>query len=123
MRKMSESEREIMKIIWAHKNPLTNKAIISFIPNNQWKVTTVLTLITRLIDKGFLKVEKKGRISLYSYIVSEDEYRTMCSKKFLDEFYQGSFKNFFAALYSADEISQSDFDKLREILDKREIVE
>ncbi|WP_312047449.1 BlaI/MecI/CopY family transcriptional regulator [Anaerotignum sp.] len=123
MRKMSESEMEVMQVVWGHKNPLTNKEIISLIPNNQWKVTTVLTLISRLIDKGFLKVAKEGRVSLYSYIVSEDEYRRMCSKNFLDEFYQGSFKNFFAALYSADELSQEDFDELREILDKREDVE
>lgn len=123
MRKMSESEMEIMKVVWKHKNPLTNKEIISLIPNNQWKVTTVLTLISRLIDKGFLKAEKEGRVSLYRYVVSEDEYRRRCSKSFLDEFYQGSFKNFFAALYSDDEISQSDFDELREILDKGEDVE
>lgn len=122
MRKMSESEMEIMKIVWGHENPLTNKEIMSYIPSNQWKVTTVLTLISRLIDKGFLKVGKEGRSSLYSYVVSEEEYKTMCSKKFLNEFYEGSFKNFFAALYSADEISQSDFDELREILDKREDV-
>ena len=49
MQKISDAEMEIMKIIWNYENPLTSKQIISFIPNNTWKTTTVLTLLSRLI--------------------------------------------------------------------------
>ncbi|NDO47822.1 BlaI/MecI/CopY family transcriptional regulator [Clostridium sp. MD294] len=120
MPKISDAEMEIMKIIWNNNNPLTSKQIIELIPNNQWKTTTVLTLLSRLVDKGFLKAERKGRNHLYSYILSYKEYSKLCSKKLINKFYQGSFKNFFAALYADNEISQEDLYELREMLNKRE---
>ncbi|MCI9355220.1 MAG: BlaI/MecI/CopY family transcriptional regulator [Firmicutes bacterium] len=120
MQKISEAEMELMKIIWNYKNPLTSKQIISFIPNNQWKNTTVLTLLSRLIEKGFLKAERQGRNYLYSYVISHKEYKKLCSKNFINEFYQGSIKNFFATLYADNEISQEDLKELREMLNKKE---
>ena len=89
MPKISDAEMEIMKVIWNNKNPLTSKQIIALISNNQWKTTTVLTLLSRLVDKGFLKTERQGRNYLYSYILSHKEYNKLCSKKFINEFYQG----------------------------------
>lgn len=120
MQKISEAEMEIMKIVWNYENPLTSKQIMSFIPNNTWKTTTVLTLLSRLIEKGFLKTERKGRNYLYSYVISNKEYKKMCSKKFINEFYKGSFKNFFAALYDDNEISEEDLKELREMLNKKQ---
>ena len=120
MPKISGAEMEIMKIIWNYENPLTSKQIMSFIPNNQWKTTTILTLLSRLVEKGFLKAERQGRNYLYSYIISDKEYKKRCSKKFINEFYQGSFKNFFATLYADNEISQEDLEELRDMLNKRE---
>ena len=119
MPKISGAEMEIMKIIWNYENPLTSKKIMSFIPNNQWKTTTILTLLSRLVEKGFLKAERQGRNYLYSYIISDKEYKKRCSKKFINEFYQGSFKNFFATLYADNEISQEDLEELRDMLNKR----
>ena len=120
MPKISDAEMEIMKVIWNNKNPLTSKQIIALISNNQWKTTTVLTLLSRLVDKGFLKTARQGRNYLYSYILSHKEYNKLCSKKFINEFYQGSFKNFFTALYADNEISQEDLEELREMLYKKE---
>ena len=110
---------EIMEIIWNHSKPLTTKEIMSLIPENQWKITTVLTLISRLIDKGFLNAEKKGRNHLYSHIISKNDYRKLYTKNFLNEIHKGSIKSFFAALYSDEEICQNDLDELKAILDKR----
>ena len=112
MQKISDAEMEIMKIIWNYENPLTSKQIISFIPNNTWKTTTVLTLLSRLIEKGFLKAERQGRNYLYSYVISNKEYNKLCSKKC-------SFKNFFTALYDDNEISEEDLNELREMLNKK----
>ena len=119
MQKISDAEMEIMKIIWNYENPLTSKQIISFIPNNTWKTTTVLTLLSRLIEKGFLKAERQGRNYLYSYVISNKEYNKLCSKKFINEVYKGSFKNFFTALYDDNEISEEDLNELREMLNKK----
>ena len=120
MQKISEAEMEIMNIIWNYDSGMKSKDIMEVIPNKQWKITTVLTLISRLIDKGFLKAEKNGRGKIYSSVISEKEYKKMCSKNFLNEFYEGSAKNFFAALFEDNEISEKDLEELKSILERDE---
>lgn len=120
MQKISDAEMKVMRIIWEHKNPMSSAEIISFLYDSEWKLTTVLTLLSRLTDKGFLKSEKKGRINIYTSIISKNEYKKMHSKNFLNEFYQGSIKSFFATLYSGGEISDNDLNELRALFDKKE---
>ena len=120
MQKISEAEMELMEIIWNHENPMTSKEIMEFIPENQWKPTTVLTLLSRLMEKGFLAAERKGRSHQYSWVVSEEEYKRQCGKSFLQKFYEGSAKNFFAALCDDGELNEKDLEELREILRKKE---
>ena len=118
MNKISESEMEIMNILWNSQKGMTGKEIMEAIPEKQWKITTVLTMVSRLADKGFIRAEKVGRGNIYFSTISEKEYRKMCSKSFLNEFYEGSLKNFFAALYDDEEISEEDLDELKSILER-----
>ncbi|WP_158097750.1 BlaI/MecI/CopY family transcriptional regulator [Tyzzerella sp. An114] len=120
MQKISEAEMEIMNIVWKYDGGVTSKDIMEAIPEKQWKITTVLTLMSRLVDKGFLKAEKNGRGKIYNSIISEKEYKKMCSKNFLNEFYEGSAKNFFAALFEDNEISESNLEELKSILERDE---
>jgi len=120
MQRISEAEMNVMEVIWNHKQPMTSNEIMSFLQNKQWKLTTVLTLLSRLTAKGFLKSQRKGRFNLYSSIISKDDYKIISSKNFLNEFYQSSIKNFFAALYSQGEISQDDLEQLKAFLDGEE---
>ena len=116
MQKISEAEMEIMKVLWEQSNSVTSREVMDLIPNNQWKITTLLTLISRLIEKGFIKAEKKGRGYLYSVYVSEQEYKRNYSKNFLKEIHEGSIGNFFAALYPDGEMDEKDLQELKEIL-------
>ena len=75
MQKISGAEMAIMEVIWNHKNPLTSKEIMELIPNNSWKTTTVSTLISRLVEKGFLNAEKNGRQYLYRFLISKKDYK------------------------------------------------
>lgn len=118
MNKISESEMEIMNILWNSQKGMTGKEIMEAIPEKQWKITTVLTMVSRLADKGFIRAEKAGRGNIYFSTISEKEYRKMCSKSFLNEFYEGSLKNFFAALYDDEEINEEDLDELKSILER-----
>lgn len=116
MQRISEAEMELMQVIWNNKNPLTSREVMELLPNNPWKPTTILTMLSRLIEKGFLHAEKHGRQHLYSYLVSESEYRKGCGRDFLKKFYKGSAKNFFAALFDDGELSAEELAELRELL-------
>ena len=61
MQKISDSEMEIMNILWKNERGMSGKEIMESIPEKQWKITTVLRLISRLADKGCLKTDVNGR--------------------------------------------------------------
>ena len=80
---------------------------------NEWKKNTVLTLLSRLIEKQFLKTKKIGRRNEYVAVVTEQEYQTMQTHSFLDMVYGGDVKHLVSALLQQDMLSA---DELKEIV-------
>ena len=116
LQQISESELVLMKIIW--KNGGT--ALYSFVMDelekekNEWKKNTVLTLLSRLIEKKYLKTKKIGRRNEYVALVTEQEYQAMQTHSFLDKIYEGNVKNLVSTLLQQDILSA---DELKEIED------
>ena len=79
---------------------------------NEWKNNTVLTLLSRLVEKRFLKVRKIGRRNEYVALVTEAEYQAMQTHSFLDKVYGGNVRNLVSTLLRQDILSA---DELREI--------
>jgi len=46
---------------------------------------TLIVLLPRLINKGFLSAKKIGRRNEYTALVSETEYQTAQTRKFMDK--------------------------------------
>ena len=72
---LSESEMEVMRVIWASPTPVTSAEMLERFSAKGWKIQTVSTFLTRLVDKGALKMEKRGRGNLYSPALTPEEYR------------------------------------------------
>ena len=112
--KITEAEMEIMKIIWEEKKEITTAAILEKLPKeNSWKTTTVMTLVTRLIEKGILNVNKIGKLNNYSAKVTEEEYKAVQTDVFLEDMHNGSIRNFMATLYNSRKISKKDIADLK----------
>jgi len=112
--KISDAEMEIMKIIWKENKQITTAEILEKLPKeNSWKTTTVMTLVTRLIEKGILSVIKVGKLNHYSPKVTEEEYKSNQTDVFLDDMFNGSVKSFIATLYNSRKISKQDISDLK----------
>lgn len=114
MQQISESELVLMKIIWGNGG----RALYSYImeelekEENEWKKNTVLTLLSRLVEKKFLKTDKIGRRNEYQALVSQEEYQAMQTQHFVDRIYAGNVKGLVSTLLQQDIISA---DELKEI--------
>ena len=82
--------------------------------------TTILTLLTRLCEKGFLSLEKDGRTNLYTPLVSERDYLAAESRSFLDRLFGGSVAGFATALCDSG-ITKEELEELRRLLEKGEM--
>lgn len=116
---ISESEFEIMKIIWS-KNPIsTNDIVDSLVKTTDWNVRTIQTLIARLSKKGAIEYEKQGRVFVYSPVIKEEEYIKKQSESFLKKFYNGAMNKMVLNFINNDMLSEDDIKKLKDILDER----
>ena len=79
---------------------------------------TILSFLSRLEEKGFVKVEKKGKINWYTPIVEEKKYLQAESKSILATLYGNSMKNFVTALYDGKAVNQEQIRELKEFLDE-----
>ncbi len=69
---ITEAEWQIMRAIW-DQAPATSKTLIAEMQTQMaWEPTTVKTLLARLVKKGALAYEAKGRTFYYSPLVTEE---------------------------------------------------
>ncbi len=123
LQQISDAELEIMKVVWAkNKEPslfaeLTDELAAKGRP---WQKNTLITLLNRLVNKGFLKAKKIWRRNEYTPLVSEAEYQTAQTKHFLEKLYEGSASGLVATLISGDLLTDEEYSELRQMLEKDE---
>ncbi len=121
-KKLSETEYEIMEVLWQSDVPMSAAQLSThFVQHHhkEWKASTLATFISRLTKKGVIASEREGRVPYYHPIKTREEYEHDGAQGILDTLYDGSIRNFFAALYGSTRMSESDRDSLREWLDKQ----
>ena len=56
LKKLGEAELEIMQVIWDSENPVTSNYILKELQGRRrWQLSTLMTSLTRLADKGFIQ--------------------------------------------------------------------
>ena len=117
MPKISEAEYEIMKVVWKNA-PISTNVVVELFEGGNWSPKTVQTLLARLVKKGALGYEKRGRVFVYSPLIDEEEYRREESSSFLKKFYNGALNSMVLNFIDGDKLSADDIDELTRILEK-----
>ena len=121
IKRLPESELKIMQIIWREPTPVSRLTIEHALQKiHPLAPTTILTLLTRLCEKGFLSLKKEGRSNLYEPLITEREYLAVESRSFLNRLFHGSVANFATALCDSG-IKKEELEELRELLEKGEL--
>lgn len=119
--KIPDAELEIMMIVWDSNIGITSEEIMKKLEGKKtWKRTTVLKLLSRLVERGFLSVDKNSKINVYYMLIKKDEYLEYECKNFLERICQNSVKKLVATLYSSNTISDDDLAELKEFIDKEQ---
>ena len=118
MRRLPDAELEVMQAIWACKSPVVRADIEEILfQTHPMAMTTLLTLLTRLSEKGFIRIEKVGRSSRYIPLVSQEDYLSAQSKRFVDKLCGGSMSTFATALCNSG-LSKEELAELRDMLER-----
>ena len=107
-KKLGEAELEIMQVIWNSEVPVTSNYILKELQGRrQWQLSTLMTSLTRLADKGFVCCDRSTGSNLYTSVISENAYKAGASRHFLEKLYNNSIQNMIATLYSDKAIKPS----------------
>ncbi len=116
--RLSDAEFEVMKVLWTLNPPLSSSQVIFALEDSKaWKPQTILTLLTRLVNKGYVECNKKDNKNFYKPIVIEDDYLKTETSKFINKFHDNSLVGFVNTLYKGNDISEEEITQLKDWLD------
>ena len=118
IRRLPDSELAVMQAVWECTPPVSRTALEEkLLPTYPMAQTTLLTLLTRLAQKGFLTIEKQGRANFYLTTVTRDAYLADQSRRFVDQLCGGSISLFASALCDSG-LSREELVELRKLLEE-----
>lgn len=118
LRRLPDAELMVMQAVWACPAPATSTEIEKHLPaDHPVAQTTLLTLLSRLTERGFLTTQKQGRYNVYTPAVTQHDYLSSQSRRFVDQLCGGSLSVFASALCDSG-LSKEDLRQLRKLLEE-----
>jgi len=106
---------EVMQVIWGIAAPVTVAELLAIFEESKgWKTSTLSTILSRLIDKGFLSKSMQGKANFYDIRLTLQEYQKSEAKSLLANLYGGNVKNFVAALVDDEDITPNEIMDLKQ---------
>ena len=119
--RLPDAELELMQIVWDCPVPAPRAEIEERMAERRpLSQSAILTVLSRLGEKGFLRAEKAGRSSVYYPLISREEYQARQSRGFLDRVFGGSIPAFASAL-TASGLSKEELAELRRLLEEEKL--
>ena len=114
--KISSAGWEVMNVVW-ERHPMTSTEVFAELPaDREWAQKTVNTFLTRLVDKGVLKVSREGKSNAYSPRLKRDECVRQESESFLRRVFQGAAGPLMLHFCEHSELTDLDIAELERLL-------
>jgi BlaI family transcriptional regulator, penicillinase repressor len=114
--KISEAEMQLLQLLW-DESPLGATEIADRVPSERgWTITTVKTLLSRLVAKGALTAKPQGRKYLYAPAIERDDVAVSQARGLIDRLFGGRVSPLVAQLAEQQELDEQDIAELEKIV-------
>ena len=121
MKNISEAELEVMQVLWKNGESTSIDIVKEVAKKKDWKNNTIMTLVSRLVNKEFIEVIRdKGNLLLYKPTVSEYDYKSKETNNFIEKLYEGSINNMLVAFAKSKKLSKKDLEDLMKLVEDEE---
>lgn len=115
---LTEAEWEIMKVVW-EKEPCAAGTVQEELARaRDWAYSTVKTIMDRMAEKGFLRIERIRNLQLFSSRISEVEARRGEFRRMLKRAFDGALTPMMQFLIEHEGLSAEEASQLRELVNK-----
>jgi len=117
--KLAELELELMKVIWDKGKATVQEVKDALKSKRPLAYTTILTMLSILERKKFLKHKKAGRAYVYYPAVSEKETRSSLVRDLINRVFRGSPELLLVSILEEEKVSPDELKRLREMVKKK----
>jgi BlaI family penicillinase repressor len=115
---LTNAEEQIMKLLWKLGNAFTRDLLIEF-PDPKPASTTVITLLKRMIDKGFVSYRQCGNSREYYPLVTKSDYFSDHINGLIKDFFNNSTAQFASFFANETDMTPEELKELRDIVDNK----
>jgi len=115
---LTNAEEQIMKMLWKLDRAFIRDLLGEF-PEPKPAPTTVITVLNRMIEKGFVKYRQCGNSREYFTIVKKSEYFKDQFKGLISDFFNDSKAQFASFFAFETDTSDEELKLIRDIIDKK----
>ena len=113
---MSEAQREIMEIFWQRGEAGVGEVWRTLAKRRQVARNTILTLITRLADKGWLVPRREGNAFRYTPAFPKQRSQAEEIRRLVDTVFDGSAECLVMTLLEGGGLSPDEAERIREMI-------
>jgi BlaI family transcriptional regulator, penicillinase repressor len=115
---LTNAEEQIMKVLWRLEKAFIRDLLSEF-PDPKPAPTTVITVLNRMIEKGFVNYRQCGNSREYYPVVKKSEYFTDHLNGLIKEFFNNSKEQFASFFTNETNISNEELMEIRNIINKK----
>lgn len=114
--KLTPSEEQLMEIIWQHEKAFL-KDILTDYPDPKPAGTTVVTLLKRMQEKGFVAYTTFGNSRQYYPLINKPDYFSKQVNGIIKNFFNNSSMQFASFFTSSTNLTAEELNELKNIID------
>jgi len=116
MNTLTKSEEQLMQFLWEKRTAFT-KDLIEAYAEPKPASTTVITLLKRMQEKGFVGFKEYGKSREYYPLVEKDKYFSRQMGEMIKDFFNDSAMQFASFFTEETNLSEKELEDLRKIID------
>lgn len=114
----SDAQVEVLNILWDRGEATVGELWQAFSAQRPVARNTVLTLVTRLEEKGWLRRHEEGNVLRYSAVVPKQTALRQFARRLVDTAFGGSAEGLIMTLLGGGDLSEGEADRIRGMLEK-----
>ena len=115
--KLTQAEEQLMKHLWKLEKAFM-KDILNLYPEPKPATTTIVTLLKRMIDKGFVAYTLYGKSREYYPLVKKSAYFSKHINGLIQNFFNNSTAQFASFFTTETELSKTELEDLKKLIDE-----
>lgn len=118
--KPTESELEILQILWALGKATVRQVNDELSKNKEVGYTTTLKLMQIMFEKQLVSRTDEGRYHVYEAAVGEESTQHMLLDKFIDTTFRGSATRMVMQALGNQQVSKEELEEIKKLIDSIE---